>query len=215
MLTIAIPVFDNAEILDFSGPYEVFTTAERVHRRRGGTEAVFRCLLVGRGAGPVRARGGMLVSPDASFDAVNTAQVLVVPGGDVSAALGDLALLDWIAKVHAGSTITASICTGVFLLAQAGLLRAMTVTTHWEDQDELQSSYPDLEVVPDVRWVDSGKIVTSGGISAGIDMSLHLVQRLAGIELAIATARQMEYAWKPDERCEANDTADSSLLSLA
>lgn len=215
MLTIAIPIFDNAEILDFSGPYEVFTTADRVHRRRGGAEPLFRCLLVAREAGPVRSRGGMLVIPDTTLGAVEAADVLVVPGGEMSAALGDAALLRWIAQRHASSRITASICTGVFLLAQAGLLEALTVTTHWEDQEELQSTYRGLRVVPDVRWVDTGKIVTSGGISAGIDMSLHLVRRLAGGELAAATARQMEYAWNPDEGAHAHGTTDSRLFSAA
>lgn len=215
MLTIAIPVFENAEILDFSGPYEVFTTAERVRRRRGGSETLFRCLLVARSREPVRARGGMRVVPDADFAMMPAPDVLLVPGGDVSAALDDEALLAWITRCDATSTISASVCTGAFLLAKAGRLDGLSVTTHWEDQDDLQAAYPALRVLREVPWVDCGKVVTSGGISAGIDMSLHLVERLAGRELAAATARQMEYRWNTDGRFEGQGLADPRVFSAA
>ena len=91
--------------------------------------------------------------------------------------------------------MTASVCTGAFLLAKAGLLHGKTVTTHWDDLDDLHAQFPDLTVRGDTRWIDEGTIVTSAGISAGIDMSLHLVARLAGEELGVRTARQMDYAW--------------------
>lgn len=92
--------------------------------------------------------------------------------------------------------MTASICTGAFLLAKAALLDGKTVTTHWEDLDNLRAQFPELTVRGDTRWIDEGSIVTSAGISAGIDMSLHLVERLEGEELAVRTARQMDYAWQ-------------------
>lgn len=213
MLTIAIPIFTNAEILDFSGPYEVFTTASRVRRRQGASEDLFQCQLVSGSRMSVRSRGGMMVTPDTSFAEMPAPDVLLVPGGDVSEPLTDERLLAWITAVHGKTTISASVCTGAFLLARAGLLDGLTVTTHWEDQDDLQKTHPALKVIGDVPWVDCGKVVTSGGISAGIDMSLHLVERLAGRELAIATARQMEYRWNCDGRRDV--VGDTGLLSPA
>jgi transcriptional regulator GlxA family with amidase domain len=198
MLSVEILVFDDVEILDFSGPYEVFSTAARVHgrtARNGAAANLFQCFLVAPAMRPVRARGGIKVLPDCVLTPSADLDVLIVPGGDVSAILNDDAVIRWIAAQHPGTVITASVCTGAFLLAKAGLLDGLDVTTHWEDQDDLQASFPALTVKRNVAWVDCGKVVTSGGISAGIDMSLHLVERLAGPELAAATAKQMEYRW--------------------
>jgi transcriptional regulator GlxA family with amidase domain len=100
--------------------------------------------------------------------------------------------------VASTASITASVCTGAFLLAQAGLLDGQQATTHWEDVPELRRLFPSIKVVEGKRWVEVGSIVTSAGISAGIDMSLHLVARLAGDELAHKTARQMQYDWWDD-----------------
>ncbi|WP_211466128.1 DJ-1/PfpI family protein [Collimonas silvisoli] len=198
MLSVGILVFDDVEILDFSGPYEVFSTAARVHGRNNGNHAaanLFQCFLVAPSMRPVRARGGMKVLPDCVLLPTSELDLLLVPGGDVSSVLNDGAVIEWIAAQSLGTMITASVCTGAFLLAKAGLLDGLDVTTHWEDQDDLQSSFPALTVKRDVAWVDCGKVVTSGGISAGVDMSLHLVERLAGAALAAATAKQMEYRW--------------------
>ncbi|HJV94038.1 MAG TPA: DJ-1/PfpI family protein, partial [Azonexus sp.] len=109
--------------------------------------------------------------------------------------LAQPAVSRWIAQVAATARITAAVCTGAFLLAKASLLDGKRATTHWEDLAELRTDYPAVRVIDDQRWVDEGDIVTSGGISAGIDMSLHLVERLAGRELALQTAHQMEYRW--------------------
>lgn len=198
MLTVGILVFDDVEILDFSGPYEVFSTASRVHGRTNGngmSTNLFQCFLVAPSMRPVRTRGGMTVLPDCVLLPSSEIDVLLVPGGDVSAILNDDAVIEWIAEQSFGTMITASVCTGAFLLAKAGLLNGLNATTHWEDQDDLQAGFPTLTVQRDVAWVDCGKVVTSGGISAGVDMSLHLVERLAGRSLATATAKQMEYRW--------------------
>jgi len=144
---------------------------------------------------PVHARGGMKVLPDCVLTPAADLDVLLVPGGDVTAILKDDLVIRWIAARPLDTAIVASVCTGAFLLARAGLLNGLDVTTHWEDQRELQADFPALIVKPGVAWIDCGKVVTSGGISAGIDMSLHLVERLAGRELAEATARQMEFDW--------------------
>jgi transcriptional regulator GlxA family with amidase domain len=121
--------------------------------------------------------------------------VLIVPGGVVTVEMAKPPVIEWIARTAAASQLTASVCTGAFLLAQAGVLQTQRVTTHWEDVADLQALFPKLQVLQGPRWVDQGSVVTSAGISAGIDMSLHLVERLAGRELALATARQMDYAW--------------------
>lgn len=121
--------------------------------------------------------------------------VLIVVGGVHTEELLKPSVLSWIAKQSRTATLTASVCTGAFLLAEAEVLTTEHVTTHWEDIPELQSRYPDLTVHEAVRWVDEGSIVTSGGISAGIDMSLHLVEKLHSRELAEKTARQMDFDW--------------------
>ena len=104
-------------------------------------------------------------------------------------------VLDWISSVSESASQVVSVCTGVFLLAKAGLLEGLKVTTHWEDISDLAQQFPSLNVISDKRWVASGKFTTSGGISAGIDMSLHLVSVHNGLQFAKKVARQMEYSW--------------------
>jgi len=194
MLTVGIYLFDEVEVLDFAGPFEVFSTASRLAVLRGEA-APFRVLLIGRHAAHIRARGGLRVEVDTSLDAPLELDVLLVPGGVVSAELEDEKLIAWIARTAAGTRLTASVCTGAFLLAAAGLLDGKHATTHWEDLEDLQAAFPKVQVTDGRRYIDLGSIVTSAGISAGLDMSLHLVRRLASPELAIATARQMDYDW--------------------
>jgi transcriptional regulator GlxA family with amidase domain len=193
MHSVGILAFDDMEILDFSGPYEVFSTAERVHRRQQGSARLFHCSLVSPSMKPVRARGGMKVLPDCMLPPDGDLDLLIVPGGVVTGARQDKELVAWIRRQAMHADLIASVCTGAFLLADAGLLDGCEVTTHWEDCDDLEREFPALQVRRNVPWTDCGKVVTSGGISAGIDMSLHLVERIAGRRLAEATARQMEY----------------------
>ena len=195
MLTIGILLYDEVEVLDFAGPFEVFSTASRVAGRRGEA-APFRVLTLAIAPGPVHARGALPVLPEATLATHPPLDVLIVPGGDERALRTHAALADWL-RAQAGQVrILASVCTGAFLLAGAGLLDGRTVTTHWEDVAELAATYPALTVRDTGRWIDDGDLLTSAGISAGIDMSLHLVARLAGRELALATARQMDYEWR-------------------
>lgn len=190
---VAIYVFPDVEVLDFAGPYEVFTTASRVHRRQDpGAPDPFRVLTVSRAGEPVAARGGLKVVPDFALASCPQAGLLLVPGGVHDAQLADAEVVDWIRERSNDATITASVCTGAFLLAEAGLLDGRAATTHWEDVSDLRARYPRVLVREGVRWVDEGCIVSSAGIAAGIDMSLHLVGRFAGVELARATARQMD-----------------------
>lgn len=199
-LKVAILVFDQVEVLDFAGPYEVFTTASRVHQRPSndapaGRGPLFAVSAVARTLAPVRARAGLQVLPDADFSTCTQADVLIVPGGVVDAVQQCPETLAWIARLAATAQITASVCTGCFLLAASGVVHSERVTTHWEDLDDLRRQFPLLEVCDTVRWVDLGRLLTSAGISAGMDMSLHLVQRLGSEALALRTARQMDYAW--------------------
>lgn len=196
--TIAILVYPDVEVLDLGGPYEVFTTASRMALRMAPSGAApFRVVTVARQRGPIRARAGLTVVSDHAFDDPVPVDVLVVPGGVVDAELERSDTSAWIRGVDAQTEITASVCTGAFLLARAGCLDGRRATTHWEDVDAMRSMFPHVEVVASdgLRWVDTGKYVTSAGISAGIDMSLHLVERLAGRALAERTARQMDFAW--------------------
>lgn len=195
---VAILVFDDVEALDFAGPYEVFTTASRVHGRSHPNDApLFATQCVARTADSICARAGLRVIPDSTFARCTTADVLIVPGGVVDAALACPETIAWIAATAATATTVTSVCTGAFLLAHSGVLAHGPVTTHWEDVDDLQRMFPALQVQTGVRWVEQGKITTSAGISAGIDMCLHLVATLAGHDLAVRTARQMDYAWQP------------------
>lgn len=196
-LRVGIYLFPDVEVLDFAGPFEVFTTATRVHGRlRPDAAAPFEVFTLARTPAPVRARAGLRVLPDHSLQGHPPVDLLIVPGGDVTAELRLPELADWIARTASDAQITASVCTGAFLLARAGLLDGKNVTTHWEDVADLRQLCPAAQVHEGRRWIDEGAIVTSAGISAGIDMSLHLVARLAGVELAVKTARQMDFDWQ-------------------
>jgi transcriptional regulator GlxA family with amidase domain len=192
-IRVGIFIFDNVEVLDFAGPYEVFTTATRVAKA-----PLFEVFTIAAGSDPVRARAGLLVCPDHALGAHPAIDLLIVPGGVVTAEMEKPEVIRWIADCYPQTKITASVCTGAFLLAQAGLLAGISATTHWEDIADLRAAFPDLQVLEDRRWVDRGRIVSSAGISAGIDMSLHLVERLASRELALKTARQMDFDWTED-----------------
>lgn len=195
-VAVAIYLFPDAEVLDFAGPYEVFTCANRVFKRlRPEAEDIFRVFTIARNPKLLRARAGLEVKPDFTIQSHPAINVLIVPGGVITAELERSEVIDWIANQHPKTMLTASVCTGAFLLAKAGLLRGKSATTHWEDIPELRTMFPDLLVRENRHWVDEGAIVTSAGISAGIDMCLHLVERLAGRDLALATARQMEVEW--------------------
>jgi transcriptional regulator GlxA family with amidase domain len=199
--SVGIFVFDGVELLDLAGPYEVFTTASRL-RRRDDPEApeLFGVFTVGRTGEPVRAHAGLRIFADHALAGCPAVDVLVVPGGVVDDELDRRETLEWIVSTAACASITASVCTGALLLAAAGLLDGRRATTHWEDVPDLRSRRPAVTVEEGVRWIDEGDVVTAAGISAGIDMSLHLIERLAGRALALRTARQMDYSWVEEDR---------------
>ncbi|MFC1812992.1 DJ-1/PfpI family protein [Thermodesulfobacteriota bacterium] len=191
-MNIGIYIYDQAEVLDFSGPFEVFSTASRICST-GDPLSVF---LVSETGDVVKARGGYRVIPSFGFHNHPEIDVLIVVGGMHTKEMSKARVIDWIADTAKQARLVASVCTGAFLLAEARILTTQNVTTHWDDIPALRESYPDLTVHESTRWVDEGAVVTSGGISAGIDMSLHLVNKLYSLDLAQKTARQMEFDWK-------------------
>lgn len=195
---VGIYMFDGVEVLDFAGPFEVFSTASRVSKRIAPeAPKPFEVFTIAEMLRPVTARAGLVVQPHFDINSHPKLDVLLVPGGVITAELQRSNIPGWVAQTAAAAEMTASVCTGAFLLAQAGLLTGKTVTTHWEDIEDLRAMFPALHVQAETRWVDTGPIVTSAGISAGIDMSLHLVARLESLDLAVKTARQMEFDWQP------------------
>lgn len=195
---VGILVYDDMEVLDFCGPFEVFGTASRVALRRSWTTTPFIVHTVAAGERSIVARGGLHLVASCTVDDHPPFDIVIVPGGVTHEVEGDGRLMAWLTSAAEKAAITASVCTGAFLLATAGLLDGRAATSHWEDVDELERRFPAVTVRRGTRWVDEGRVVTSAGISAGIDMSLHLVRRMEGEELARATAHQMDYEWRSD-----------------
>jgi len=195
-MNIGIYIYDDVEVLDFTGPYEVFTTAARVKLRQDPDSLkLFEVFLIAEREGLVTARADFKVQPHYSIEDHPKVHVLVVPGGVHVRELEKPKVIAWLTKIAPTTQLTASVCTGAFLLAKTNLLDGQPCTTHWEDIPDLRLMFPSLDVKENVPWVDNGHIVTSAGISAGIEMALHLVARLAGKDLALKTARQMQYIW--------------------
>jgi len=192
---VAILMFEGCDLLDTGGPYEVFLTASRLAERKGEVRP-FEVDMVTIDGKPVEAYGGLGLVPTAPPEALETADLIVVPGTiDLDAALADQALAAAIGKsADRNDAVIASVCTGAFLLGAVGALEGQKWTTHWEDIDLLAETNPD-GAERGVRWVDNGRVVTGGALSSGIAMSLHLVSRMAGQGLAEQTALQLDYDW--------------------
>ncbi len=189
--SVALLVFPDVEVLDAAGPFEVFSVASELH-----DQALFEVRLVAVGAAPVPAVNGLRLLPDATLDEVSAADVVIVPGGFGSrAAAADAHVLDWLRQWAPQAECLLSICTGARVLAAAGLLAGRRYTTHHQAWDALAAT-PDATLVRGVRFVEDGRLVAAAGISAGIDASLYVVSRLCGIDIALATARYMEYDWR-------------------
>ncbi len=183
---VAILVFTGTEILDFTGPYEMFGAA--------GCDVY----TVAATKDPITTAMGLTVVPKYSFADAPQPDVLVVPGGGVYAASRDKATLSYIRDVTARASNTMSVCNGAFILANAGLLDGLTATTTYHNIPKLTSEYPKIHVVGDKRYVDNGKIITTAGLSAGIDGALHVIGRMFGSGYAQDVALGEEYDWKPN-----------------
>jgi transcriptional regulator GlxA family with amidase domain len=195
-VNVGILIFPDAEVLDFTGPFEVFSVTARVAQRdRDNNDAFFKAFFVAETSDVVSARYGFLVKPHYSFRDHPKIDLLLIPGGIVEQPRSSAKTIEWIKRNAGSAQLVTSVCTGAFLLAQAGLLDGLRAATHWEDTGDLRREFPAVDVVENQAWVDQGKVVTSAGISAGIDMSLQLVARLHDEELARTAARQMVYHW--------------------
>jgi transcriptional regulator GlxA family with amidase domain len=196
-MQIGIVVFDQVDLLDVGGPYEVFLTASRLVERDGG-QPPFEVLTLGLSREPVEAYGGLGLTPSATLAEAGGLDLLVVPGAvRIDEVLGDGTLLSAVREAAATAKTVASVCTGAFVLQSLGFLDDRPWTTHWEDVEDLAARAGDAGRAW-VRWVDAGAVVTAGGLSSGIAMALHLVDRFAGRDLALRTARQIEYDWDPE-----------------
>jgi transcriptional regulator GlxA family with amidase domain len=193
MIRIGILLFDDAEELDFAGPWEVFTMANEVAEHLG-KEAVHEVKLIAERLTPVRCAKGLRVLPDLTTAAVPELDVLLVPGGiGTRREAENPALLAWIAAIAAKAQWTTSVCTGALLLTAAGPAKGKRVTTHWAFVESLRGRGEAAEVLADYRYVRDGNVVTAAGVSAGIDMALWLTGALHGPGFARAVQRAMEY----------------------
>jgi len=190
---LAILIFEDVEVLDFCGPFEVFSVANAFT-----DPPAFHVFTVAETPGPVLTRGGLSVNPHHRLTDCPRPDLLLVPGGQgTRREMNNAVLTDWIEARSPEAELVLSVCTGALLLAKAGLLDGLEATTHHGAIDLLREVAPKTTVHADRRFVDNGRVVCSAGIAAGIDMSLHVAARLLGKEVADKTAWQMEYPWQP------------------
>lgn len=194
-MRVAILLFDDVDLMDVAGPYEVFLTAARLEVRRG-LEPTFEVVTTSTDGTQITAFGGLVLQPQVALADLGDVDILIVPGAVAIDRVGEqVDLIEGIRKSGLEARVVASVCTGAFLLERAGFLEGREVTTHWEDVKDLAGRRGVAAARDDVRWVDGGEVVTSGGLSSGIAMALHLVERFTDRELAEATARQIDYVW--------------------
>lgn len=189
---VAILLYPGVELLDFAGPLEVFAAMKNS-----------RVFTVAAKPGPLHSmRKSLVMTPDFTLDNCPAVDVLVVPGATpdvIREVTADSSTINWIRRVHAQSQLTMSVCTGIYLLGQANVLTNKTITTHWASVSYLRKAYTHSNVVENARFVDDGNLLTTAGVSAGIDGALRVVARLQGEEAARTIARYIEYdAYRPN-----------------
>jgi len=198
---VGILIFPAVEVLDFCGPYEVFSVTRLSEERRRDETSPFEVHLVAQSGEPVVATGGLRVIPDATLETCPPLDILVVPGGwGTRKEISNQRLLTWISERAKQVETLTSVCTGAMLLGQAGLLDGRRATTHWRTLDRMRQSFPAVTVEDKLHVVEDGHVLTSAGISAGIDMALRVVARYFGDAVGRATARHMEYPFPDDNR---------------
>ena len=187
-MTICFYLQDGVEVLDFAGPMEVFAYAG------------FHVFTVSRKKEPILSQGILKILPDYSIDDAPPADILAFFGGNSGAPSGDTAVISWIKSREPSTSYFFSVCTGAFILGKAGILDNLTATTFHSQIDRLRSTLPNTRVLANTRFVDNGHVITTAGISAGIDGALHLVARLKGEGVAREVAAYMEYdKWIPNQ----------------
>ncbi len=196
---VGILIFPSVEVLDFCGPFEVFTVTRLDVSKRYDEPSPFEVMVIAEEKGVIVTSGGLQIIPGCTLEECPPLDILVVPGGwGVRAQMNNPNLLRWITKRGRQVETLASVCTGSMLLGQAGLLDGQRATTHWNSLTWMRESFPKITVVTDQHVVEDGNLITSAGISAGIDMSLTLVARYFGADVARSTAQYMEYRYPCD-----------------
>ncbi|HEX6863200.1 MAG TPA: DJ-1/PfpI family protein [Thermoanaerobaculia bacterium] len=189
---VAILLFEGVQIIDYTGPYEVFGHAWTPEG------PAFRMYTVAEKAGPITTNMGMSVNPRYTFANAPKPDVIVLPGGGVDPHLENPAVMAWVKEAAKDAEVVLSVCNGAFFLAEAGLLDGLEATTFAGMIDRLRTAAPRTRVVDDQRWVDNGRIITTAGLSSGIDGSLHVIEKLLGRGYAQRAALGMEYNWQPE-----------------
>lgn len=189
--TVGILLFNEVEVLDFAGPFEVFSVTTLPETN----EKPFNVITISEKGEAIIARNGLKIQPDFGFAAHPHLDVVIVPGGygAEQIEIKNQNVISWIQKQYSEAEFLMSVCTGAFLLARAGILDGQRATTHWMDLDRLEREFPKVSVQRGIKFVDEGSLMTSGGISAGMDLSFHLISKLYGQEIAAQTAKRMEY----------------------
>ena len=187
-ITIGFYLQDGVEVLDFAGPMEVFSYAG------------FNVITISKNKKPITSQGILKIIPDYSIEDAPPTDILALFGGNSGAASGDNDVINWIEKRKSTTQYHFSVCTGAFILGKAGILEGKTATTFHSSIESLKKNYPNTKVLSDVRFVDNGKVITTAGISAGIDGALYLVSKLKGVDAAKNVATYMEYdKWIPNQ----------------
>ncbi|WP_420974543.1 DJ-1/PfpI family protein [Bacillus thuringiensis] len=187
--SVGIFLFNEVEVLDFAGPFEVFSVTEV------NEEKPFTVYTVSENGEMITARNGLKVQPDYSIENLPPVDILIIPGG-LGARKYEIKneiVIKWIRQQMKEVKLMTSVCTGALLLAKAGLLEGLKATTHWASIEKFKNEFQNVEVIENVKFVDEGHIITSAGISAGINMAFHIVKNLLGVQVAEDTAKRMEY----------------------
>ncbi|HDX9679054.1 TPA: DJ-1/PfpI family protein [Bacillus cereus] len=187
--SVGIFLFNEVEVLDFAGPFEVFSVTEV------NEEKTFTVYTVSENGEMITARNGLKVQPDYSIENLPPVDILIIPGG-LGARKYEIKneiVIKWIRQQMKEVKLMTSVCTGALLLAKAGLLEGLKATTHWASIEKFKNEFQNVEVIENVKFVDEGHIITSAGISAGINMAFHIVKNLLGVHIAEDTAKRMEY----------------------
>jgi transcriptional regulator GlxA family with amidase domain len=204
MMNVALFIYDGVEILDFGGPGEVFAAA------RNGGEHAFNVYTVAADAEPILSQGFITITPQYTIADCPTPDIIVLPGGDQRQSAADPRVIGWLQGVSEQAEVVMSVCTGAMLLSRAGLLDGKEATTWYGAIERLRDATPKATIHADTRFVDNGQIVTTAGVSAGIDGALHVVARLLGMDAAQNAARYMEYdKWAPEDGLIVGESGDT------
>ncbi|PGY01374.1 DJ-1/PfpI family protein [Bacillus thuringiensis] len=187
--SVGIFLFNEVEVLGFAGPFEVFSVTEV------NEEKPFTVYTVSENGEMITARNGLKVQPDYSIENLSPVDILIIPGGLGAREyeIKNEIVIKWIRQQMKEVKLMTSVCTGALLLAKAGLLEGLKATTHWASIEKFKNEFQNVEVIENVKFVDEGHIITSAGISAGINMAFHIVKNLLGMHVAEDTAKRMEY----------------------